>query len=206
MADGYLESLAKSYGLDSTDDAREVDLLAIFNGLIDELTKFRKRAGITQTDIAQTMGTNQATIAKLESHRHDPRLSTLARYVAALGLGGYELARMLEGLDSLVGPRAPSEPVERLDESALVRMNESPVSSTPHHYLVSRPKFAPRPTPAKLKPVSDVLESMGISPTDKRASMLKVGDKVTVSIRVGDEIVVAEDRVISPGDTGFSSR
>ncbi|HDS2347772.1 TPA: helix-turn-helix transcriptional regulator, partial [Escherichia coli] len=40
---------------------------------------------ISQTEMAAAMGIKQPTLAKMEQADNDPRLSTLKRYVAALG-------------------------------------------------------------------------------------------------------------------------
>ena len=57
------------------DDAREV---------VDALVRRRQRLGLSQTIVAARMGTSQSAVARLESGRGDPRLSTLTRYAAAL--------------------------------------------------------------------------------------------------------------------------
>ncbi|MFP3103970.1 helix-turn-helix transcriptional regulator, partial [Escherichia coli] len=45
----------------------------------------REELKITQTERAAAMGIKQPTLAKMEQADNDPRLSTLKRYVAALG-------------------------------------------------------------------------------------------------------------------------
>jgi excisionase family DNA binding protein len=54
--------------------------------LITELTRWRTEHGPNQREVAQRMHTSQPAITRLESHRHDAQLSTLARYVASIGL------------------------------------------------------------------------------------------------------------------------
>ncbi|WP_202817493.1 helix-turn-helix domain-containing protein [Ornithinimicrobium sp. CNJ-824] len=66
--------------------------------LVEHLARLREEAGVTQAALALRMGTDQAAVAKLESHRHDPRLSTVLRYVAALGEPGSQLLGLLEGV------------------------------------------------------------------------------------------------------------
>ncbi len=53
--------------------------------LARELAGRRRDAGFTQTQIAEHMGTSQGQIARFESGA-DTRLSTVARYAAALGV------------------------------------------------------------------------------------------------------------------------
>ena len=50
-----------------------------------ELLRARTRAGLTQTELAESMHTTQSTIARLESGRSMPSMRTLARYAEATG-------------------------------------------------------------------------------------------------------------------------
>lgn len=52
--------------------------------LARQLAGHRREAGLTQTEIAERMGTSQGQVARFESGA-DTRLSTVARYAAALG-------------------------------------------------------------------------------------------------------------------------
>ena len=45
----------------------------------------REDAGLTQAELAERLGVAQPTIARLESARSNPRLSTLTRAIAATG-------------------------------------------------------------------------------------------------------------------------
>ena len=49
------------------------------------LHQLREELNISQTEMAAAMGIKQPTLAKMEQADNDPRLSTLKRYVAALG-------------------------------------------------------------------------------------------------------------------------
>ncbi|MBS5774778.1 MAG: helix-turn-helix transcriptional regulator [Enterobacter cloacae] len=49
------------------------------------LSQLREELNISQTELASLMGVKQPTLAKIEQPGNDPRLSTLKRYVAALG-------------------------------------------------------------------------------------------------------------------------
>lgn len=53
--------------------------------LADGLAARRTEIGLSQTEVAARMGTSQSAVARLESGEADIRLSTLDRYVAALG-------------------------------------------------------------------------------------------------------------------------
>jgi DNA-binding XRE family transcriptional regulator len=56
---------------------------------LGELLAARKRAGMTQADVAERMGIAQASVARLESsagsRKHAPSIATLRRYADAVG-------------------------------------------------------------------------------------------------------------------------
>ncbi len=49
------------------------------------LNMLREELNLSQTQMAAAMGVKQPTVAKMEQADNDPRLSTLKRYVTALG-------------------------------------------------------------------------------------------------------------------------
>ena len=53
--------------------------------LLRSLAEKRKAAGISQRELARRMATSQPAIARLERGEVDPKLSTLARFAAAIG-------------------------------------------------------------------------------------------------------------------------
>jgi transcriptional regulator with XRE-family HTH domain len=53
-------------------------------GLVEQLVRARRAAGLSQTAIAARMGTSQSAVARLERGDADVRLSTLQRYAKAL--------------------------------------------------------------------------------------------------------------------------
>ncbi len=57
--------------------------------LLDELLNARRRAGLTQAEVAERMGTKPPAVARLEagggSKRHSPSLATLRKYAEAVG-------------------------------------------------------------------------------------------------------------------------
>ena len=63
----------------------EYDRLADEFEMARELIAARHRAGLTQAEVAQRMGTSQSTIARLESGGRQPSLQTVQRYAKALG-------------------------------------------------------------------------------------------------------------------------
>ena len=60
------------------------------------LAEIRRQAGLTQTDLAKTLGIKQPTLSKLEA-QEDMQISTLRRIIHALG-GELELVANLPGV------------------------------------------------------------------------------------------------------------
>ena len=56
---------------------------------LDTLLEARRRAGLTQEQVAERMGVKQSALARIEtsltSRKHAPSLVTLRKYAAALG-------------------------------------------------------------------------------------------------------------------------
>ena len=50
-----------------------------------ELVAARAKAGLSQAQVAEHMGTTQSTVARLESGRHPPSLRTVQRFAQAVG-------------------------------------------------------------------------------------------------------------------------
>ena len=65
----------------------EFDQLADEFSLLEEFLKARAAQGLTQAQVAKTIGTTQSAVARLESGRgkHSPSLATLSKYADALG-------------------------------------------------------------------------------------------------------------------------
>ena len=53
--------------------------------LARELIAARTRAGLTQAEVAQRMGTTQSTVARLEGGKAAPSLRSVQRYAQAVG-------------------------------------------------------------------------------------------------------------------------
>ena len=53
--------------------------------MVREMIRARVRAGMTQAEVAKAMGTAQSVVARLESGKRLPTLSTLVRYAEATG-------------------------------------------------------------------------------------------------------------------------
>jgi predicted transcriptional regulator len=63
----------------------EYDAQAPEFALAHELIAARTRAGLSQAEVAERMGTSQSAVARLESGRSLPSLRTLERYASATG-------------------------------------------------------------------------------------------------------------------------
>jgi transcriptional regulator with XRE-family HTH domain len=64
---------------------REYDLLEEEFVLAAAVAKARRRAGLSQAELARRMKTTQSTIARLESGRGRPSTRTLTRFAKATG-------------------------------------------------------------------------------------------------------------------------
>lgn len=63
----------------------EYDALAGEFEMARELIAARGRAGLTQGEVAQRMGTTQSVVARLESGKRMPSMRTVQRYANAIG-------------------------------------------------------------------------------------------------------------------------
>ena len=68
---------------------KEYEALEEEFALFDELLKARTKAGLTQAEVADRMGTKTPAVARLEAgggnKRHSPSVSTLRKYAKAVG-------------------------------------------------------------------------------------------------------------------------
>ena len=68
---------------------KEYDALEGEFSLLKEMLRARKKAGLTQAEIARLMGTKTPAIARIESgggkKKHSPSLATLRKYAEAVG-------------------------------------------------------------------------------------------------------------------------
>lgn len=79
-----IEKLAAKWLKDPAVKA-EYDRLAPQFEISAELIRARQRAGLSQAELAERMGTSQSTIARLESGQTLPSTKTLLRYAEATG-------------------------------------------------------------------------------------------------------------------------
>jgi ribosome-binding protein aMBF1 (putative translation factor) len=80
-----LDTLIDDLAEDDPDLPLRVDAALERRELARQLADRRRAAGLTQVDIAHRMGTSQGQVTRFESGA-DTRLSTVARYAAALGV------------------------------------------------------------------------------------------------------------------------
>src|SRR5207245_8889248 len=78
-----VKKMLKRPGVKAEYDAQEEEF-----ALLDELLRARKRAGLTQAEVAKRMGTMTPAVARLEGgggkNRHSPSLATLRKYAKAV--------------------------------------------------------------------------------------------------------------------------
>jgi transcriptional regulator with XRE-family HTH domain len=77
----------RSKALGNAEVKAEFDQLADEFSLLEEFLKARAAQGLTQAQVAKTIGTTQSAVARMESGggKHSPSLATLSKYADALG-------------------------------------------------------------------------------------------------------------------------
>lgn len=79
--DAFLEKALKRKGFSGAYDDLEDEYL-----LVRELLGARMRAGLTQEDVAESMGTTKSAVSRLEgAGKHSPSVTTLKKYAQAVG-------------------------------------------------------------------------------------------------------------------------
>lgn len=75
-------------GLDESDPATRlaIDLAEADYQLLEQLVEMRHRRHIKQCDLAKMIGRSQPTLSEFERLESDPRMSTVRRYAAAVGV------------------------------------------------------------------------------------------------------------------------
>jgi len=63
----------------------EFDVRAPEYELVSALIAARKKANLTQAEVAEKMGTKQAAVARMESGRQKPSYKSIERYAEATG-------------------------------------------------------------------------------------------------------------------------
>lgn len=82
-----MDALGEYLGIDPTSaEVARAELLAENDQqLLDALIRVRKERGLTQTQVAASMGVTQPTVADFEAHDTNPTLSRIRRYAHAVG-------------------------------------------------------------------------------------------------------------------------
>lgn len=79
-----IKDLHKAWSKDETYRA-EYDALEEEFTVMAAIAKARRRAGLSQAELARRMNTTQSTVARLESGRGQPSTRTLLRFAKATG-------------------------------------------------------------------------------------------------------------------------
>ena len=83
------------------------------------LRQARRRADLTQRDLAERAGLPQSTIGRIEAGSIDPRASTLRRLLRACGSDLETAPRLGEGIDrSQIRGRLGRSPSQRIEDLA----------------------------------------------------------------------------------------
>ncbi len=79
----------KNRALANADVKKEYDNLVLEFSLLEQMLSARKNAGLSQTEVAEKMGTKQTAITRIESSlangKLSPSLATLNKYANAVG-------------------------------------------------------------------------------------------------------------------------
>ena len=79
--DAFLARALERKGFNEAYDGLEGEYL-----LVRELLGARMRAGLTQEEVAEAMGTTKSAVSRLEAAgKHSPSVSTLKKYAQAVG-------------------------------------------------------------------------------------------------------------------------
>lgn len=88
---------------------------------LEQLRSARQQRGLSQTEVANRIGTTQSAIARLEATASDPRLSTVERYAEAIGLrltvtsdGSTSLRQTAGAIQASLGRDDPSEALRHI--------------------------------------------------------------------------------------------
>lgn len=88
------------------------------------LSYARRRAGLTQRELAKRAQVPQPAIARIESGRVSPRMSTLLPLIAATGYDLELVPRIGEGVDrSLIRSSLTRSPEERIRDATAAARN-----------------------------------------------------------------------------------
>ena len=80
-----LDELVERLAVDDPDLPRILDLQSEARQLVRELVARRKRAGLSRAEVAKRIGIRLSELERFERGHMDPRLSTVARYLAIVG-------------------------------------------------------------------------------------------------------------------------
>jgi transcriptional regulator with XRE-family HTH domain len=101
------------------------------------LTKARKRAGLTQSELARRAGTSQPVISAYEHGRRDPSIETLRRLVRAAG------AELDLGVGARTGQElpAPADDAERAARLVDVLLLADAIPNRPRRGALAFPRL-----------------------------------------------------------------
>jgi transcriptional regulator with XRE-family HTH domain len=189
--------------------------------LVSWLAQWRSQRGLSQADVAKSMHTSQPAVARLESHQHDPQLSTLVRYITALGLSlefalidnesGDSVWTSRDGLRDLAEDGQHDESLQAVDEPspraeldlASVRSPLSDADTAMQKSSPANPVKADQPSERVIKPPGNV----NVTPVDVEnpphgSAAARDVDRVALVIKIRS---IARDLLRATADEGYES-
>jgi len=105
----------------------------MFQNLGQTLIRLRERSGKSQAALARAAGVGKSQLSKYENSKELPKLDSLERVLVALGVGYFELFRMLDIADR----EEPGTPLtrEEIDER-FTRLTQGVFAL--HHEIVTK--------------------------------------------------------------------
>ena len=91
-------------------------------GIGKRIRDARKAAGLTQEELAERMGTSSVAVAQWETGRRNPKMGTVSKLAAALGV---DVAELVPELKTLLKEKPEPPPMEPIFEDTLYLMKDN---------------------------------------------------------------------------------
>lgn len=117
----------------------------------ERIKEARKKAGMTQADLAKKLNISYVNISQLEKNQRNPTLETLQRIAAALNMDPYSLYCFDQASDALSGRINARERIcsalDKLNDAGMEKAAErvEELTEIPRYRLQGAPQAAPAP-------------------------------------------------------------
>ena len=98
-------------------------------GIGKRIRDARKAAGLTQEELAERMGTSSVAVAQWETGRRNPKMGTVSKLAAALGV---DVAELVPELKTLLKEKPEPPKMEQIFEDACMDGSRVPVWRSVH--------------------------------------------------------------------------